>query len=126
MGTKEEIEALLRDKPVTKIHGQVNDQNLSFLRKELAAIASGIPTSYGGGRHGHIGLLLPQPEYVQISHGGAPFDTPPHPGAYPAQVSADPATRAHEEALHREAIREYDVCAGVRKIFYKIMNRRDH
>ena len=113
MGAKEEIEALLCGKLITKIHGQVCDHDLTLLRKELAAIARGVSTSYGGGRHGHLGLIIPQPDYIQVSHGAAEFNIPPHPGTYPNQVSADPATRAHEEAVHKEAIREFDVCAGV-------------
>ena len=57
MGFKEDIQENLRDKPVTKIHGQPNHTNIARLSKELAKIAAGVPTSLGGGKHGHIGLI---------------------------------------------------------------------
>ncbi len=42
---------------VTKVHGQLTNQDLDHLDNELWAIASSFPSSLGGGIHGHAGLV---------------------------------------------------------------------
>ena len=113
MGVKEDIEESLKDRPVTKIDGQPNNKELTSFKKELSKIAASVPTSLRGGKHGHLGLVMKATDYTSISQGGAAFDIPTHPGAYPATVSADPAAGAREEVEHKAKIREYEVCAGV-------------
>ena len=113
MGAKEDIEERLTAKTLSKIHGQPTDQSVTLLRKEVAKIAANVPTSLGGGKHGHLGLVLEPAKYTAISHGGATFEVPTHPGAYPSTVSATAEARAREEAEHKAKIREFEIYAGV-------------
>ena len=76
-------------------------------------IAASIPTSLGGGKHGHIGVILPEDEYVKISQDGKKISIPEHPGHYPTTVSSIAATRAKQEAMLKAKIIEYKICTGV-------------
>ena len=83
-----------------------------MLQKELNKIAANIPSGLGGGADGHLGLILSDTKYQALT-GGTDFVKPAHPGHYPQRVSAGAATRACEEAEHRAAIKEFEVCVGV-------------
>lgn len=113
MGVQEEIEAKLADKPVTKIHGQPSMRDITQLKRELTKIAASVSTGLGGGKHGHVGVVIPKDEYIKFSEGGAEFDIPAHPGHYPDTVSSVAATRDKQVAKHKAKIAEYEVCAGV-------------
>ncbi len=62
MGTQEDIEAKLAEKRVTKINGQPTDQDLTKIKQVLMKIAASAPTSLGGGKYGHIDVILPEDE----------------------------------------------------------------
>ena len=93
MGIQEEIKAKIVDKPVSRIHGQPSDLSVTVLTRELVKLASSVKTKLGGGKHGHIGLVLDDTKYTTISDGNKSFVIPAHPGSYPANVSADAAMR---------------------------------
>ena len=116
MGAKEDIEASLRERTVTKIQGQPTDRTLTQLRRELTKIAASVPTNLGGGKHGHVGIVIPDAKYVLVSDGGVSFTVPAHPGHYPASASDDPKIRAKEEAQHKGKLREFAECAGVLQV----------
>ena len=69
MGQQDTTEAKIAAKHVTKITGQPTDRDLTLLRKELVKIAGKEATSLGGGKHGHIGLLMKDADYKAISNG---------------------------------------------------------
>ena len=54
MAIKENTEASIRDKSITKIEGQPPDRTITKIIKELQKIASSIPTELGGGNHGKL------------------------------------------------------------------------
>ena len=58
MGRQEEIEAKLADRLVSKIHGQPTDKIITQLERELTEIMSSVPTSLGGGKHGHARIVI--------------------------------------------------------------------
>ena len=113
MGQQDTTEAKIAEKHVTKIHGQPTDRDLSCLRKELVKIVSKEATSLGGGKHGHVGLLMKEEDYISISNGGVPFETPSHPGHHPATLSSVAATREMQLARHKADLITYETCAGV-------------
>jgi hypothetical protein len=43
------------------------------LRKELYGNARAVRSTLGGGLHGHLGMLMPEEEYIKISHAAAKF-----------------------------------------------------
>jgi hypothetical protein len=90
---------------VTKIHGQPTSHDLTILEKEIIATLANIPTSLGGGNHGHVGVIMNPMEYNTMS-GGMDFVYPVNPGIYPTglTVNATAGTSARAEAEHKELI----------------------
>ena len=116
MGAKEDIEALLKEKSVAKVHGQPTDRSLTQLKRELMKIAASVPTNLGGGKHGHAGLIIPRAKYITVSDGGVEFTVPHHLGHYPLNASDDPKVRARQEGEHKGKVKEHDICAGVMQV----------
>jgi hypothetical protein len=58
MGIRADIRDNVRKETVTKIHGQLTNQDLTILEKELITILANIPTTTGGGNHGHMGIII--------------------------------------------------------------------
>jgi hypothetical protein len=113
MGVRADIREEVRKETVTKIHGQPTNNDLTILEKELIAILANIPTTLGGGNHGHAGILMDPTRYFQIT--GVAFVNPANPGNYPANVPGNAASgvRARAEAEHKEQVREYETFQGV-------------
>ena len=113
MGVRADIREEVRKETVTKIHGQPTNQDLTILEKELIAILANIPTTLGGGNHGHAGIIMDPARYLLIA--GVPFNNPANPGNYPANVPGNAAAgvRARAEAEHKEQVREYETFQGV-------------
>ena len=78
MGKRAETRDELRKESITKIQGQPTDQDITTLEKELIAIAASIPTTSGGGNHGHAGLIVDATKYLTMA--GVAFVIPPNPG----------------------------------------------
>ena len=113
MGVRADIREEVRKETVTKIHGQPTNQDLTTLEKELIAILANIPTTLGGGNHGHAGILMEPARYLLTA--GVPFNNPANPGNYPLNVAGNAAAgvRARAEAEHKEEVREYETFQGV-------------
>ena len=84
MGVRANIREEVRKETVTKIHGQPTNNDLTLLERELIAILANIPTTLGGGNHGHAGILMDPARYLLIA--GLPFTNPANPGNYPENV----------------------------------------
>jgi hypothetical protein len=121
MGKRAETRDELRKESVTKIHGQPKDQDITTLEKELIAIAASIPTTLGGGNHGHAGLIVDATKYLTMT--GVAFAIPPNPGIYPAGLAANAAagTRARAEAEHKEEVAQYEILKGVEQALKDII-----
>ena len=113
MGVRADIREEVQKETVTKIHGQPTNQDLTTLEKELIAILANIPTTLGGGNHGHAGILMEPARYLLTT--GVPFNNPANPGNYPLTVAGNAAAgvRARAEAEHKEEVREYETFQGV-------------
>jgi hypothetical protein len=100
---------------VTKIHGQPTSHDITILEKEIIATLANIPTSSGGGNHGHVGVILNPMEYNTMTK-GINFVNPVNPGIYPMgpAVNAMAGTRARAEAEHKELINQYKTFKGDR------------
>ena len=113
MGVRADVRDEVRKETVTKIHGQPTNQDLTILEKVLIAILANIPTTLGGGNHGHAGILMDPARYLITA--GVPFVNPANPGNYPAGVAGNAAAgaRARAEAQHKEEVKEYETFQGV-------------
>ena len=128
MGIRTDIRDEIRKETVTKIHGQPTSHDLTNLEKEIIAILANIPTTLGGGYHGHVGVIMSPTEYNTIT-GGIDFVNPANPGIYPAGLAANAAagTRAREEAIHKELIAQFETFEGVKLgTKYLILEAVDH
>ena len=115
MGIIQETEEYLRKESVTKIQGQPREKDVTMLVKQLGAIVRKVPTSIGGGNHGHLGLIMEDADYQQISNGGVAWVTPNNPGHYPENIptGAPSAVRERFVAEHKASKEEFERCQGV-------------
>jgi hypothetical protein len=88
----------------------------------LIPIAAAIPTSFGGGNHGHAGMIVNNAKYLTMT-GGIQFITPINPGAYPTNIAgnATNAVRSLEEAMHKTLVREYEIYCRVEQALKDII-----
>jgi hypothetical protein len=113
MRIKQDVEESLKDYFITKIDGQPSEEAITKLKLELSEGLASIPTLNGGGRHGHIGLIIPTTEYTTFSHNNTPYDILTNPGPYPTTVDTDAVVRERQIAEHKAEIREYEMQLGV-------------
>jgi hypothetical protein len=90
MGVRADIWEEVQKETVTKINGQPTNQDLTILEKELIAILANIPTTLGGGNHGHAKTIVKPTKYLLMT-GGVAFVNTANPGTYPANVSGNAA-----------------------------------
>ena len=115
MGIRTDIRDEIRKETVTKIHGQPTSHDLTNLEKEIISILANIPTTLGGGNHGHVGVIMEPTDYSTMT-GGIAFVNPANPGIYPTGLALNAAagTRAREEAIHKELIAQFETLEGVK------------
>jgi hypothetical protein len=84
-------------KLLTKIHGKPTYESLQNGLTELKANASSVPSTLGGGHHGHLGLLLSEARYTALTN-TAPFANPGNPGPFaPPAAGRGPQIEAAKE-----------------------------
>jgi hypothetical protein len=116
MGIRADTRDELKNETVTKIDGQPASNNLTNLEKELIAILEALPTTLGGGNHGHAGMIMETVAYTTMT-GRTAFINPTNSGIYPVglALNALAGTRARAEAEHKELINQYEMYEGVRQ-----------
>ena len=72
------VETYFEYPTLTRIHGAPTYDTLKTLKDQLKANATSVTSDLGGGNHGHLGLVLDAPEYVNVSV--VPYVRPLHPG----------------------------------------------
>jgi hypothetical protein len=108
MGIKQDIEDSLEKFDISKIDGQPTDEDMNQLTRELGAMLATVPTTNGGGDHGHIGMILDDAEYTSFLTGATSFVAPKTPGPFPTTVSMDEVDRLRQIAEHKQLIIEYE------------------
>ena len=102
---------------LTKIHGEPTYFQLKELKNELKSNATSVTTDLGGGRHGHLGLVLTPTEYLAVST--TAYNRPTHPGS----LTIEPGTTQHEATRlqneHEEAVRLFRETIDVEKALIK-------
>ena len=70
------IKQIFFDYPeLTKITGEPTLTTLLKMKNELKANAQLVPSTLGGGRHGHLDLVLTTDKYETVAH-GTPYIKP--------------------------------------------------
>ena len=107
MGILQDVYNALQAFEITKIDGQLTDDDINKLTTQLTAALVTISTGNGGGKLGHIGIAVPETQYIALST-GPKLDRPVHPGAYPATASVDKKKRETEVVEHKAEIIEFE------------------
>eukprot|EP00957_Ditylum_brightwellii_P014795 1115578-Ditylum_brightwellii.AAC.1 len=81
MPTVEEIERSFLHTIIPKIQGEPAYDKLYEVQKLLMENTTSIKTLYGGGNHGHLGLIINPNRYIQEA--GQHFVIPPRPPTIP-------------------------------------------
>ena len=97
---------------VTKIHGQPTHTDITKLEQELIDAAIHIPTSLGGGKRGHVGLILDDAAYQKHS-GGIAFIRPTQPPALPPTAASQAENQRAIDRQFNESVRIYNTYLGV-------------
>lgn len=86
---------------LTPIIGKPTNTTLQLLQRQLFTNARSVPSTRGGGLHGHLAMVLSDNEY--LARAGVPFIVPVHPGPPPPAVGAAAAIavalRVYTEAI---------------------------
>jgi hypothetical protein len=87
----------LKHDPLTPIEGRPTPEGVRKLRQELYANVRGITTDLGGGQHGHLGLLMPDADYLALP-GAAAYILPPTRADIPSYEKQEP-TKPRQESV---------------------------
>ena len=79
--TVDEIMAKFPMRNINPMRGEPTYDSITSLKADLFANAAVIPTTLGGGQHGHLGLVMKDQLYQTLS--GTVFIVPPDPGPLP-------------------------------------------
>ena len=98
---------------LTPIEGKPTNPTIKQLRRELYSNARAIPSTRGGGQHGHLGELMDAAAYTALT--GTPWTTPPHPGPAPnIPVGATQHQIAKANRTYAATITELSILGQVR------------
>ncbi|KAL7476277.1 hypothetical protein ACHAW6_002153, partial [Cyclotella cf. meneghiniana] len=85
---------------------------MNQLTQELGAMLVTVPTTNGGGDHGHIGMILDDLEYTTFSFGSNSFIVPKNPRPFPFTISTNEVDHLCQIAEHKQLIIEYETYQG--------------
>jgi hypothetical protein len=102
-------------KVVTKMHGKPTYESLQTAFTKLKANASSVPSTLGGGQHGHLGLLLSNARYTALPN-SLPWATPGNPGPFapPAIGTAGPQIDAAKD-VWKDLKQTFELCQATEK-----------
>jgi len=68
---------------IPTISGKPTYASLKRLQTAIKVNARHVPSTYGGGQHGHLGLVLPAAQYATLPGNPPAYAIPPNPGPFP-------------------------------------------
>ena len=90
---------------LTKVTGNPTYHDITTIRCEVLANCASVPSTNGGGAHGHLGLALPPHQYAKRST--TPFIMPTAPTAYVAPQDDDLLIHHNAEKAHAKLVADY-------------------
>ena len=103
---------------LTVIHGEPTYDSLKLLLNQLKANARAVRMSLGGGRHGHLGLVLSPQQYAVFAP-TTPYFAPPHPGPLIIPPYQLPHITQQAQFNHNEQVRLFNKCHNVEQALRK-------
>jgi hypothetical protein len=112
---------------LTPVIGKPTSTSIKLLTKELFTNARAIPSTRGGGNHGHLGIAMSAADYLVVTTGTA-FDLPEHPGPAPIHLQgATAAAIAETTRVYTTTLKELDTANNVKQALKKqIIDAVDH
>jgi hypothetical protein len=101
-------------KLLTKIHGKPSYASLQVLHTELKANAGSVPSTLGGGLHGHLGLLLSATAYATLQP-TIPWVSPANPGPFVPPAAGTAAQLDAARTVWSESQQRFEVCQATEK-----------
>jgi hypothetical protein len=118
--TTDELIAGFPHSSLPKVTGEPTFEDLKVIRRLLNTNAMSVASYEGGGRHGHLGIIMTNEEYFAISVDVFPVPANPAPSA--AVVTGMPAAVIAETTrLHREATQVYRTYHNVDQAIKKLI-----
>jgi hypothetical protein len=104
--TVDDIVTRFPTKRLPIIDGQPDYASISMMVQLLYSNVATLATTLGGGRNGHIGIIMPAELYATLSD--IPYHGPPNPGPIPIHaVGVNAATRETDHINHKAAQKLY-------------------
>jgi hypothetical protein len=121
--TIDDIIAKFPNKHLPLIDGEPDYSSISTMVQLLYGNAATLPTAMGGGRNGHIGIIMPAPLYATLSN--IPYVAPPDPGPIPIHANnANSATRETDRQNLKAAQKLYENHTNMNGAFKNTDHRR--
>jgi hypothetical protein len=83
------------------------------LKKELIQCSMSVPTTLGGGAHGHLGLILSANKYGALPGPPQQFQRPNQPPRLNIAGAAGGAAVANQTTAYHRSLHEYTMCNKV-------------
>lgn len=112
-GDKDYVQTCFKHKVIPTIFGTPAFHQIEDLKRKIVANAASVPTTLGGGAHGHMGLTMTDAEYANIS--ATPYVRPPLPAPV---VFPTPCTYIQGELLcsaHKTTMDAYRTTVDVER-----------
>jgi hypothetical protein len=118
--TPDELIAGFPHSSLPKVTGEPTFEDLAVIRRLLNTNAMSVSSYIGGGRHGHLGIIITNEEYFAIA--ADVFPVPDNRGASPkVVVGMTAAVIAEFTRLHREATQVYRTYHNVDQAIEKMI-----
>jgi hypothetical protein len=120
VSTPDELIAGFSHSYLPMVMGETTFEDLKVIRRLLNTNDMIVPSYVGGGRHGHLGIIMTNEEYFPIA--SDVFPVPDNPGASPEVVVGMPASVIAElTRLFCEAIQVYPTYHNVDRAIKKMI-----
>jgi hypothetical protein len=118
--TPDELIAGFPHSSLPKVTGEPTFEDLKVIRRLLNTNAMSVASYEGGGRHGHLGIIMTNEEYFAIAVDVFPVPVNPGPSA-PVVAGMTAAVIAETTRLHREATQVYRTYNNVDQAIKKLL-----
>jgi hypothetical protein len=121
--TPDELIARFPHSSLPKVTGEPTSKDLKVIWRLINTSAMSVSSYVGGGRHGHLGIIMTNEEYFSIP--ADIFPAPNNPGASAEVVAGMKAAVITEMTrLHREAIQVYRTYHNVDQAIKKMIRTK--
>jgi hypothetical protein len=101
-------------KVLTKVHGKPTYETLQNLSTELKANAGSVPSTLGGGQHGHLGIIVSAIRYATLAN-TLPWVNPVNPGPFVPPPAGTAAQIDAARDVWRALNQQFELCQATEK-----------